>query len=122
MISTGYVSDELVAVLMRRAEAVAYPAFEEGFGLPALEALACGTPLVTTKGSAMAEVAGGAAWLVAPGDVEALAEVIEEAVSGGSEVARRVAQGAVVASSHTWEASARGHLEAYKLALESGGR
>ena len=91
VISTGYVSDELVAVLMRRAEAVAYPAFEEGFGLPALEALACGTPLVTTKGSAMAEVAGGAAWLVAPGDVEALAEVIEEAVSGGSEVARRIA-------------------------------
>lgn len=122
VIRTGYVADELVAVLMRRAEVVAYPAFEEGFGLPALEALASGVPLVTTKGSAMAEVAGDAANLVAPGDVEALAGAIDEAISGGPAVAGRIAAGKLVAASHTWAASARGHLEAYRLALETLGR
>jgi glycosyltransferase involved in cell wall biosynthesis len=119
---TGYVADELVGVLMRRAEAVGYPAFEEGFGLPALEALASGTPLVTTRGSAMAELAGDAAWLVPPGDIDGLADAIEQAVSHGSTVVERTTAGLVVAASHTWEASARRHLEAYRLAAENGGR
>ena len=59
----GYVDDDVVPALFRRAEAVVYPSLEEGFGLPALEALACGAPLVTTAGSALAEVVGDAALL-----------------------------------------------------------
>ncbi len=55
---TGYLPDEAVPALLRQASVVAYPALEEGFGLPALEALACGAPLVTTEGTAMAEMAG----------------------------------------------------------------
>jgi glycosyltransferase involved in cell wall biosynthesis len=119
---TGYVEDETVAVLMRRAEAVVYPALEEGFGLPALEALACGTPLVTTSGSAMAELAGGAALLVAPRDQSALATAIDEAVRRGPGIESRIADGLVIAASHTWEASARGHLDAYRLAVQAGRR
>ena len=65
--------------LLRQAAVVAYPALEEGFGLPALEALACGAPLVTTEGTAMAEMPGGAALLVPPGDVAALADALAEA-------------------------------------------
>ncbi len=117
---TGYVEDETVAVLMRRAEAVVYPALEEGFGLPALEALACGTPLVTTSGSAMAELAGGAGLLVAPRDQTALAQAMDQAVRRGPEIESRIADGLVIAASHTWEASARGHLDAYRLAVRAG--
>jgi glycosyltransferase involved in cell wall biosynthesis len=104
---------------MRRAEAVVYPALEEGFGLPALEALACGTPLVTTSGSAMSELAGSAALLVAPRDQSALATAIDQAVRRGPEIESRIADGLVIAASHTWEASASGHLDAYRLAVQA---
>jgi glycosyltransferase involved in cell wall biosynthesis len=118
----GYVDDEEVAVLMRRSAVVAYPSLEEGFGIPALEALASGAPLVTTAGTAMAEVAGEAAVLVGTGDRSALAEAIEETVSGGPEVRSRVAAGLKIASAHTWVASAVGHLEAYRMAVEESAR
>jgi glycosyltransferase involved in cell wall biosynthesis len=120
--TTGYVDDEEVAILMRRSAVVAYPALEEGFGLPALEALASGVPLVTTAGTSMAEVAGEAAVLVGAGDRGALAEAIEETVSGGPEVRSRVAAGLKIAGAHTWEASALGHLRAYRLAVEESAR
>ncbi len=68
IILTGYLPDAAVPALLRQAAVVAYPALEEGFGLPALEALACGAPLITTEGTAMAELAQGAARLVRPGD------------------------------------------------------
>ena len=74
IVRTGYLPDGAVPALLRQSAVVAYPALEEGFGLPALEALACGAPLVTTEGTAMAEMAGGAALLVPPGDVTGLAE------------------------------------------------
>ena len=68
IVRTGYLPDDAVPALLRQATVVACPALEEGFGLPALEALACGAPLVTTEGTAMAELAGAAALLVPPGD------------------------------------------------------
>ena len=83
IVRTGYLPDEAVPALLRQAAVVAYPALEEGFGLPALEALACGAPLVTTEGTAMAEMAGGAALLVPPGDVAALAAALATALEEG---------------------------------------
>ena len=83
IVRTGYLPDDAVPALLRHAAVVAYPALEEGFGLPALEALACGAPLVTTEGTAMAEMAGAAALLVPPGDVAALAAALGSGARGG---------------------------------------
>jgi glycosyltransferase involved in cell wall biosynthesis len=122
---TGYVADDEVPALLRQAEAVAYPAHEEGFGLPALEALACGTALVTTTGTAMAELAREAALLVPPGDVGALAAAVDEAVAKGSAAQVRREQGLAIAAGYTWERSATAHVAAYRWAadgaLEEGG-
>jgi glycosyltransferase involved in cell wall biosynthesis len=120
IILTGYLPDAAVPALLRQAAVVAYPALEEGFGLPALEALACGAPLITTEGTAMAELAQGAARLVRPGDASMLAGALEEAL-GSSKADRAVedrrAGGLTVAAERTWAASASRHLEAYQIAL-----
>ncbi len=120
VLRTGYVPDPTVPALLRSATAVVYPALYEGFGLPALEALACGAPLVTTTGTAMEEVAGGAAVLVRPGDGPGLAGAIEAELDGegGDGEAReaRRRKGLAIVAVHSWEESARLHLEAYRHA------
>lgn len=114
----GYVTEEEIVALLRGASVVAYPSLEEGFGLPALETMACGAPLVTTSGSAMEEVVGTAAILVAPGDTVALAEALEATLAGGPEVDRRRAEGLAVAARHTWPATAAAHVEVYRSVAE----
>jgi glycosyltransferase involved in cell wall biosynthesis len=115
IVRTGYLPDDAVPALLRQAAVVAYPALEEGFGLPALEALACGAPLVTTRGTAMAEMAGAAALLVPPADVGALAAALGVALHEGRATARR-SLGLTVAGERTWEASIDLHVRAYALA------
>jgi glycosyltransferase involved in cell wall biosynthesis len=120
IVRVGYLPDMAVPALLRQATVVAYPAVEEGFGLPALEALACGAPLITTEGTAMADVAGGAADLVGPGDDAALADALGLALEQGKaapEVLRRRSLGLAVAAGYTWTSSVARHVEAYELAL-----
>jgi glycosyltransferase involved in cell wall biosynthesis len=125
VIRTGYVADAAVPALLRSAAAAVYPAVYEGFGLPALEALACGTPLITTSGTAMEEVTGDAAVLVPPGDVEAMAEAIEARLDGsevGEAVTRdRERRGLAIVAAHTWADSAARHMEAYRAAVAGRG-
>lgn len=114
VVDLGYVDDAVVPALFRTAAAVAYPSFEEGFGLPALEALACGAALVTTSGSAMEEVVGDAGLLVPPGDVDALATALHMLVAGGPEVDRLRTAGPARAARYTWNRCAEGHVAAYR--------
>jgi len=85
----GQVPDEELAALYRGARCLVYPSLYEGFGIPVLEAMACGTPVVTSAGGATEEVAGGAAVLVDPHDVSAIAAGIEEADARRDELVRR---------------------------------
>jgi glycosyltransferase involved in cell wall biosynthesis len=113
-----WVPDEALPALLRQAAVVAYPSLEEGFGLPALEALSCGAALVTSAGSPMAEVAGDAALAVPPGNAGALTWALER-ILGDPAVQERLRRlGPPAAQPHTWERSARLHLDAYRLALK----
>jgi len=120
IIRTGYLPDAVVPALLRAAASAVYPALYEGFGLPALEALACGSPLITTSGTAMEEVAGDAAVLVAPGDVGGLADALDARLAHLLDPDRsdedRRRRGFDIVSGHTWAASAERHMEAYRSA------
>ena len=82
----GEVSDAELAALYRGASALVFPSLYEGFGIPVLEAMASGAPVVTSRGGATEEVAGGAAVLVDPLDVAGIAAGIEEASSRRDEL------------------------------------
>jgi glycosyltransferase involved in cell wall biosynthesis len=96
----GEVSDEELAALYRGARALVFPSLYEGFGIPVLEAMASGAPVVTSAGGATEEVAGGAAVLVDPLDVDAIAAGIEEAAARRDELRDR---GLARARAYSWE-------------------
>jgi glycosyltransferase involved in cell wall biosynthesis len=99
----GEIPDAELAALYRGARCIVYPSLYEGFGLPVLEAMASGTPVVTSKGTAMEEIAGGAAVLVDPLDAEAIADGIAEAAARHDEL---VELGLARAREFTWDAAA----------------
>ena len=107
----GFASDDELARLYRGALCVVYPSLYEGFGIPVLEAMACGAPVVTSRGGATEEVAGGAAVLVDPEDVASIAAGIEEAIARREELREA---GVRRARDYSWEASAKLLLQAYE--------
>ena len=107
----GEVSDEELARLYRGALCVAYPSRYEGFGIPVLEAMACGVPVVTARGTAMEEVADGAAVLVDPDDPADIAAGIERA---SAERDSLVARGLARARAFRWDAIADATVAVYR--------
>ena len=99
----GEPGDAELAALYRGARCLVFPSLYEGFGLPPLEAMACGTPVVTSRGGATEEIAGGAAVLVEATDVEAIAAGIVEAIRRRDEL---VPLGLARAGSFTWARAA----------------
>ena len=110
----GRVSDEELAALYRGARCLVYPSLYEGFGIPVLEAMACGTPVVTSTGGATEEVAGGAAVLVDPHDPAVIADGIEEAAARRDELR---ALGLERAAGFTWERVAAETWAVYEEAV-----
>ena len=109
----GFVPDEELARLYRGARCLVFPSLYEGFGIPAAEAMACGTPVVTTRSSAMAEVVGDAGVLVDPYDPASIAAGMEEADRRRDELVRH---GLERARLYTWERTAAAALAAYERA------
>jgi glycosyltransferase involved in cell wall biosynthesis len=107
----GRLPDDEVAALYRGALCFAYPSLYEGFGIPVLEAMRCGAPVVTSAGSAMEEVAGDAAELVDPLDPEAIAEGIRRAIDRRAELR---AAGLERSRLFSWDAAARATADVYR--------
>ncbi|MDX6699301.1 MAG: hypothetical protein QOE65_2698 [Solirubrobacteraceae bacterium] len=116
----GYVDDDLLPGLFAGARAFAFPAYDEGFGLPVLEAMAAGTPVVAADSGALPETAGGAARLVDPDDADAIAEAVVAAALDPTEHARLRAAGLERARPLTWDGAARETDALLARAAEAG--
>ena len=110
----GYVPDEDMPALYGGATMLAFPSLYEGFGLPVLEAMACGTPVITATGSAPAEIADGAALLIDPRDVEALAGAMRRLLSDEPLRADLRTRGLGLAGRFSWAETARRTLSVYE--------
>jgi glycosyltransferase involved in cell wall biosynthesis len=114
VIFTGYADEKDVPVLMNGAAVFVFPSLYEGFGLPPLEAMACGTPVITSNTASLPEVVGDAALLVDPYSVESIADAMESLLLDPALRAELKDKGLKRASMFTWEKSADIILEVYE--------
>ncbi len=113
IVRTGFVDETTRADLLAGATVFAYPSRYEGFGLPPLEAMAAGVPVVATTAGALPEVLGTGALLVEPGDRDALAGALDEALHDETTRSRLIAGGHARAASFSWDVCAAGVIGLY---------
>ncbi len=116
----GYLSPPDAQALYAAARVFVYPSIEEGFGLPPLEAMASGTPVISSAVSSMSEVLSGAAVLVDPRDPEAIAEAIVSVLGNPRRAEELRAAGLERARRFTWERTAAKTLACYREAVDAG--
>jgi glycosyltransferase involved in cell wall biosynthesis len=123
VVAPGRIDEVTLDALYRGAAALAVPSRSEGFGLPALEAMARGCPVVASKAGALPEVVGDAGLLVPPGDPDSLAAALDRILSDDALATSLGAAGHQRAATFTWSACTAAHLAAYDAALgrPSGG-
>ncbi|NPA32592.1 MAG: glycosyltransferase family 4 protein, partial [Aquificae bacterium] len=113
----GYVNDEVLAELYRRASVFIYPSYYEGFGLPPIEAMACGAPVIVTNRASLPEVCGeGALYIQNPDDPEEIAHILEKTLLDESLRKELRQKGLKRAELFDWEKTAREH---YRLLAET---
>jgi len=117
VVAPGRIDEATLDALYRGAAALAVPSRSEGFGLPALEAMARGCPVVASDAGALPEVVGDAALLVPAGDADALAGALDRLLSDDGLAASLGAAGHRRAAGFTWSACVAAHLAAYHAAL-----
>jgi glycosyltransferase involved in cell wall biosynthesis len=106
IVRVGWVDDPARAALVRDAAVFAYPSLYEGFGLPPVEAMAAGVPVVATRAGSLPEVCGDGADLVPPGDATALAGALGRVLADPDHAAALAARGRAVAAGYDWSATA----------------
>jgi glycosyltransferase involved in cell wall biosynthesis len=113
----GFADDDDLPALYSGAECVAFPSLYEGFGFPVLEGMACGTPVVTSNVSSLPEVAGDAALLVDPYDIEAITDAIRRILDDSDLRQTLIERGIAQAAKFTWEKSAQELCQIYNKIL-----
>jgi glycosyltransferase involved in cell wall biosynthesis len=115
----GFVSDKKRNWLYHHATALLFPSLYEGFGLPIIEAMNCGTPVLTSNRGAMAEIAGDAAVLVDPTDVDAIVSGIERIATNDSLRRNLIKSGRERAEEFTWASTAKRTVSVYRQTLDT---
>lgn len=118
VVFTGYVPDEHLSALYSGATCFVYPSFYEGFGIPIIEAMACGCPVITSNNSSMEEIAGDAAILVDPYDVQTITRAIETYLYNNDERKKRAKQGIKYVKRFSWETMVKKTEQIYKELLK----
>jgi glycosyltransferase involved in cell wall biosynthesis len=113
----GYVDDAQRLALYRAASMLVLPSFDEGFGLPVLEAMTLGVPVVAARRGSLPEVLGGAGILVDPDDHEGIAGAMRTVLADGAARRRMTDAGLVRARAYSWDVAARALYDAYAAAL-----
>jgi glycosyltransferase involved in cell wall biosynthesis len=116
--TVGYVSGNDRERLYREASMLVLPSLDEGFGMPVLEAMTLGIPVIISSRGALTEVAGGAGLVVEPDDHEGLSQAMERLLIDGALAARNAAAGIARARDFSWDATAARVLDTYGAALE----